>query len=239
MFEQERTVRYSELAHTGCVELPQIIHYFQDASTEQSETLGRGIEYMATHHRAWLLSAWGVEVDRNPGLGEILRVQTWPYDFKGFFAYRNFQIIDEQGVSIARAYSIWFHMDTDKGVPMRITEEAVAPYAYAEKLDMEYGKRKLILPEPEETLPPITILKSFIDTNGHVNNEKYIEMAMEAIPDDFVIEQMRAEYKKAAMYGDVVYPHLTRTDNCVTVQLCNEQGELFAAVVLKGRKKND
>ena len=51
-------------------------------------------------------------------------------------------------------------------------------------------------------------MKHHIDTNHHVNNGQYVQMAMELLPDDFRISQMRAEYKKAALLGDMVVPYI-------------------------------
>ena len=43
-------------------------------------------------------------------------------------------------------------------------------------------------------------------SNGYPTMESSIQMAREYIPDDFVIRQMRAEYKKSAVLGDMIYP---------------------------------
>ena len=75
-----------------------------------------------------------------------------------------------------------------------------------EKLDMDYAPRKIALPEEMEKKESFLIVKHHIDTNHHVNNGQYVQMAMEFLPDDFQIVQMRAEYKKAALLGDVVVP---------------------------------
>ena len=77
-------------------------------------------------------------------------------------------------------------------------------YVLHEKLDMDYAPRKIALPEEMEKKEYFLIVKHHIDTNHHVNNGQYVQMAMELLPDDFRISQMRAEYKKAALLGDMV-----------------------------------
>ena len=55
-------------------------------------------------------------------------------------------------------------------------------------------------------------------------------MAMEFLPDDFRIAQMRAEYKKAALLGDVVVPYIYIEDKKCTVMLCDEAQKPYAMV---------
>ena len=44
-------------------------------------------------------------------------------------------------------------------------------------------------------------------------------MAEEYLPEGFVIEEMQAEYKKAAMLHDVIVPRVAREDGRLTVAL--------------------
>ena len=43
-----------------------------------------------------------------------------------------------------------------------------------------------------------------IDTNGHMNNEKYVAAAQECLPEGFAASDIYVEYKKSAMRGDEV-----------------------------------
>ena len=72
--------------------------------------------------------------------------------------------------------------------------------------------------------------KSDIDSNEHVNNERYVIMAQEFLPDGFRTRQLRAEYKNAAVYGDTIYPVITSEENKVTVVLNDRDGTPYAIV---------
>ena len=74
------------------------------------------------------------------------------------------------------------------------------------------------------------IVKHHIDTNHHVNNGQYVQMAMEFLPDDFRISQMRAEYKKAALLGDMVVPYINIEEKKCIVLLCDETQKPYAVV---------
>ncbi len=77
---------------------------------------------------------------------------------------------------------------------------------WMKKLEMDYAPRKIALPEGMEAQEPFAIQKHHLDTHHHVNNCQYIRMGADYLPEGFEIRQMRAEYKKQALLGDVFYP---------------------------------
>ena len=179
MYSFDSRVRYSEVDEDRKLSLTGVINYMQDCSTFQSEDLNMGIDYLAEKHRAWLLSSWQIVVDRYPKLGERIVVSTWPYDFKGIYGYRNFTIQDPEGSYLVRANSNWFFFDTEHGVPVRVGEEDIRGYGVGQekKLSMDYAPRKIPLPDEYEEFPAIAVAAHHIDTNHHVNNAQYVEIA--------------------------------------------------------------
>jgi len=73
-----------------------------------------------------------------------------------------------------------------------------------------------------------------LDTNLHVNNAQYAEIAREFLPGDFEIQELRVEYKKAAVLGDKMVPRISREEDGYTVSLTGEDGSPFANMYLKG-----
>lgn len=233
MFESR--VRFSEVDHRKQITLPAIINYFQDCSTFQSEALDLGLEFCERRKRAWILSSWQVTVERYPELGESIRIRTWASSFQGLFGYRNFCMEDGQGRLAAYANSAWVYMDTQKGRPVKALPEDVEKYGIGEPLEMEYESRKIRLPEETEEGDSFLVRKYHIDTNEHVNNCQYVQMAMEALLEEEKVYHMRAEYKKSAVYGDRIYPRLAIEEERRVVELCDEAGKPYAVVELKRR----
>lgn len=226
-------IRYSEIDHHGTITLPGIINYFQDCSTFQSEDIGAGLEVLREKKRAWLLSYWQVVVDRYPALGEKVTVGTFAYGFRGLFGERNFFMKDADGNQIACANSLWVFMDIEKGRPTRPEESDIAPYGTEPRLDMEYEGRKISLPEQMEDLPSFPVRKYHIDTNEHVNNCQYVQMALEVLPRDLQVHQLRVDYKKSAVLGDQIYPRMAKDGERMVVELCDGEGNVYAAIELK------
>lgn len=239
MYSFESRVRYSEVDANQELSMGGIINYLQDCSTFQSEDLGLGIGYLARSRRAWWLSSWQIIIKRRPRFGETVTVGTWPYDFKGMYGYRNFTICDQNGNYLVKANSVWFFFDTGAGRPVRVREEDIRGYGTGEepKLDMEYADRRIRLPKVWEEGRPVVVTRHHIDTNHHVNNAQYVELARECLPDDIVVRELRAEYKKAAVLGDILYPRVSTEETKSTVVLCDREGNVYAAVWLQYDKK--
>ena len=238
MYKTETRVRYSECGENGKLKLPALINYFQDTSSEQSEELGIGVDYLREKRRAWILTSWQIEVNRYPKVCETIEVSTWATGFKGVFGPRNFCMQTSDGEVLARANSLWVYMDMDNHCPTRPDAEEVEKYGAEPPLEMEYVSRKIKLPEEAVVDDTMPVRKYHIDTNSHVNNGQYVQMAMEFLPENFQIGQMRAEYKKAALLGDVIVPYVAQTDEVCTVLLCGEGKTTYAVVEFTKKKGN-
>ena len=80
------------------------------------------------------------------------------------------------------------------------------------------------------TEQPVAVLPFFIDTNEHMNNGKYIMVAEGYLPEEFKVGRVRAEYRRAAILGDVLYPVIYKQENSVTVCLNDEEGNPYAVI---------
>lgn len=226
----ESRVRYSETGEDGCLTLVGILNYFQDCCTFQSESIGQGFQAVKERGHAWVLSAWQVIVNKYPFLGEEIITCTAPYDFRGFMGMRNFTLDTRDGERLACANTFWTNINIHTGLPEKLTEEDVAGYKLEPKLDMAYAPRKITLPTQWEKKESFIVQKHHLDTNHHVNNCQYVCMAQDFLPDDFLVGQMRAEYKKQARFGDRVCPQVYDDGQKVVVSLNETEGQPYAIV---------
>lgn len=226
MYRFQSRIRYSELDETGYLRLESLLDYFQDCSTFQSEDIGLGIYYLKEKHLVWVMSSWQIVVDSLPGLGEKVTVGTSPYEFKGFVGYRNFLMTDERGKWLAHANSIWSLLNTETGKPVRPSQEILEGYVMEPKLDMEYAPRRIEQPGTLEAGEEIQIKRHHLDTNYHVNNGQFVRIAIDSLGKENRIKQLRAEYKKQVMLGDILIPYIGKTqdDKYVVVLKDKEDG---------------
>jgi acyl-ACP thioesterase len=234
MYSFKSRVRYSECNEKSDMTVSALVNYFQDCCTFHSESLNLGRQYWEDNQVAWILSYWHIVIERFPKLGEEICISTWPYEIKGFMAHRNFLIKDENQQVIAYANSVWAYMDTAKGRLKRVDEAQKRMYEEEPPYPMVEKSRKVEVKGELEAKETFKVQRFYIDSNQHVNNEKYILMAMEYLPEDFIIKSVRVEYKQSAVLGDVVYPKVGMEGHQITVLLGNEASKPFAIVEFSG-----
>ena len=230
MYTWDSRVRFSEIGEDKRLTLDGILNYFQDSSTFHSEDIGNGMEVVEGLKRVWVLSSWQIVVNEYPKMGEHIKLGTWPYDFNRFFGGRNFIMYGDDGRVLAYANSLWTYLNSENGRPVRVEDEIVSRYQLEPKYDMDYADRKIALPEEMTAQNAFPVEVYHLDTNHHVNNGQYVKMAGAYLPQGFEIAQMRAEYKKSAVLGDMIYPKTAVESDKVIVSLEDEAGNAFTVV---------
>lgn len=230
VYEFDSRVRYSEVDSQGKLTWLSLMDYFQDCSVFQSEQLQIGVDYLAENHQAWVLTSWQICLDEMPKLADRVITQTWAYAMKGFYGYRNFCMNNENGKRLAYANSIWALMDTQTGRPIKVTDDMVQLYGMEPQLPMECDGRKIAVPEACVDKEALVVPAYFMDTNHHMNNSHYVEVALEYVPEEFATKQIRVEYRKAALCGDMMIPKVHVEETKITVVLADEDGKPYAIV---------
>ena len=107
---------------------------------------------------------------------------------------------------------------------MMVPDIMLEAYKLEEKLPMDYAPRKVAVPAGGEHREAVVVKKHHLDTNHHVNNQKFIDIAMDYLPEDFCIGQVRAEYKKQAYLDDKLIPCVVAENDKYVVVLEDEAG---------------
>lgn len=255
MYSFTSRVRYSETDETGNLSLRSLINYLQDCCLFQSESLGVGPDYLKERHRLWLLSGWQIVIDRYPGMFEKITVTTTPYEFSGCLGWRNVSISDENDICIVRANSPWVYINTDTGRPAQPDETEKSAYALEERISMDYAPRKIKLPENMTAGTPVPVIQEFIDSNHHVNNAQYVDVAVNIMEEELrsfsnpdvaaeiksekhkdskiFVKEIRVEYKKQAVLGDILYPKTCLLKDWYYVTFTDLGGHIYASVAIR------
>ena len=128
MYEFSSNIRYSECSPDSHLSLHALVNYFQDCAVGHACSVDRGPDTWRDEHYGWMVTVWQIRIKRYPKLGEVVRVRTQPYRFRGFEADRNIAMFDEDGEMIALADSRWIYFDTEAGRPIRIPEIEITSY---------------------------------------------------------------------------------------------------------------
>ena len=85
-------------------------------------------------------------------------------------------------------------VDKVAGKLKRVDDATIQSMTLEPQLEMNYKDRRIILPKTEgEEQHPIKVLRADIDYNKHLNNANYVRMAMELLPENFVVNGLRVE----------------------------------------------
>lgn len=242
MYSFNTRVRYSEIAQDRKAGPVAIINYFQDCCTFEAEDGGVGLQWLADHGTAWMLTGWQVHMIRRPDYGENIKVTTWACGFKYAFGKRSFLIQDRDDNVLVWALSDWAYVNVKEGsFEKNVPAEEIEAYGMADSISdrfEEFGigagpegeeplvyKGKIRIPEEMVSLPPITVYADNIDTNHHVNNVQYVSLAKSVIPEEIDIKTLRVEIKKQSKLGDIIYPFIYRDEEKTVVRLCDEDGQ--------------
>ena len=231
MFSIDEQIRYSEVNEDGKITIPALINLMQDCCMLHSETVGHGISHLKETGEFWFLASWQIDVIKTPYLYEKIKVVTNPYDFKGVFGCRNFEIKDrDTGERLVIANSIWVYVELATGSPKKAPADEAAAYGMGEKFEMNYAPRKIKLPQNFAAGPTITVRRDMIDTNHHMNNCQYVQVAMDAVNRVKMPAEIRAEYKKSALLGNEITCFVSQEPDRTVVDLRDAYGVSYATV---------
>ena len=220
MYSLKYKVTTSTCDSEGRLKLYSALQMMQDCSEMWKDSEPVVKQYFAEQNMAQLLAFRQVEIIRAPEYKEELTVTTSVYGMKPMFGFRNTFIYDAEGKPCYKTWSMGAFVDLANGKLKRVDDATIASMTLEPQLEMNYRDRRIILPKVGgEVLEPIRVLRSDIDYNKHMNNANYVRMAMELLPDDFVVEGLRVEYRVAAKLGDMLVPTIYRIDDGIIVAL--------------------
>ena len=58
-------------------------------------------------------------------------------------------------------------------------------------------------------------------------------MALEMLPEQIPIRQIRVEYKKSAVLGDMIFPKVAKEADRFVTELCDETGKPYAVIEIR------
>ncbi|MBR1474949.1 MAG: hypothetical protein IJ613_05170 [Muribaculaceae bacterium] len=220
MYSLRFKVTTSTCDSDGRLKLYSALQMMQDCSEMWLDSEPGVKQYFADNDMTQLLVSRQVEIVRVPTFKEELTVATSVYDTKSLYGFRNTFIYDAAGKPCYRTWSMGAFVDKTAGKLKRIDDATIASLTLEPKLEMNYRERRIILPKAGgETLEPIKVLRADIDYNKHVNNANYVRMAMELLPEQCEVRNLRMEYRVPAKLGDLLTPTIYRCASSIVVAL--------------------
>lgn len=231
MYSIEGRVSASQTDANGRMKPIAALDMMQDCSQFWMETEPAFTAFLRDNGMGMFILSRQADMVRMPAYGERVRAATWIFDCRGFYGYRNTALYGEDGAPCVLSWSIGAFVGRESGKMARLPQQVKDQLCLDEKLEMEYLDKRITLPKVMEAkLAPVPVRRGDIDMNGHMNNARYVEAALELLPDGFYAKRLRVEYRQAAGPGDLLYPVLGEADGQLYMVLGDAEGRPYTVM---------
>ena len=178
-----------------------------DAGCKHSEMAGLGITNINETKRSWLIISWRVKIFSSPEFNTNITIKTWSRKMDKLYAFRDYNVFDEEGKLIAKASSKWILVDYDSGKIVKLTEDLAKDFNQeGQKVFEEDDEISLDFDYKIINRICYRVRKSQIDLNHHLNNVNFLDLATEVLKEPIdSYNEMQILYKKQIMLNEEIY----------------------------------
>lgn len=168
----------------GYLGLYGALNLLQETAWIHAESLGFGFHDMEGAGLYWVLTRQTLHMKSWPRLGSILQVRTWLCPPEGAFLTREFSLHDENHKVIGTCATSWLALDRQSRKILPI--QNVRPWEQLSSPRITgITPEKIPVTGAYERLARYRVRNSDLDINQHVNNTKYAQWILDAVPYEF------------------------------------------------------
>lgn len=213
-FSKNYTINIYDVDSNYKCKYSSIMNYIWDVIVSQSDFLGE-TDHGFINNCIWVLLKYDLDIIKYPKFRETITVETDIIGLKKLYGYRSITIRNLEDKVIISGISTAILIDYDKRRPVKASPEQCKIYGIEKELEENIPLDDFINLEEAKYSKDYTIRYSDIDSNKHVNNVKYIEMAVDTLPrnilNEYEISNIKVLFKHEAMdesslhiYSDVI-----------------------------------
>lgn len=229
MYEKKVRVRFSEVDESGFLTMGALLCIFQDLIFAYVADRNLGEEYTAKSGCTWFRLSWQIDVVKMPRVLEEVSLCTYITEVRESLVYMEIKMADKDGALLAIAKDMLAYVDIKTGAP-RIQDEDIWPKEdFFPSAGHEFRGRRIPLNKvlPFNALPDFTVESHFLDLNGHANNVRLIEKALELSGlENYDVKFLRAEFKNQIKGEERITPSICAADGVTKIQFKNGEGLL-------------
>ena len=186
IFRKQFTLYGNDCDCFGRAKPATILGYMQESAGEQCNGWHMSWEEMAQKNLFWAITRQTVSITRLPRAYETITIETWPMPATRVAYPRSTVAYDAEGNELFRAIALWILMDLSSRAMVLPGKSGI---------DFPGCTRGGELPSPKSLMPKNLAASTDrkvrfgqLDRNGHMNNTKYLEWAMDLLPGSFHAE---------------------------------------------------
>ena len=229
MYEKDYFFRYGDLDRSSSIKISAVLDVLQDVSTAHSLSAGYSLEKIYSSSAVLVLRGWRIRFLEGLEFSEKAAVKTGIMSVRGFEGTRKYEIHQRGSCKIV-ATALWICLDVSSRKIIPIPEEMKRAYGNINEEDNSLPflnfRSKADLPVVYETKAE----ERDIDTNGHMNNAKSVEAALEFLEKDFNISELQITYKKEILKGERIKICTSPSNKEQLFKIINENGDLCVGI---------
>lgn len=237
IYVKEFELGINDVDKNNKMKLSTYLKFMQEIGALHSKVYGYCLDTEPITHKAWVVIAWNVDILDKPSWNEKIIVKTWIGKIDKIYFYRYFEMTNEKGEVVAKAKSQWIMIDTCTKKIQKITSELLSEFpkvhmdGYSDgisKVNLKFDKEKL------EKIYECSVQKRDVDTNNHMNNIIYLDLALEGLDDTFCdnIKNVEIHYKTECKLGEKIVFMKNEENN---VYILDENEEKVHTLVMLNR----
>ena len=228
-YEMKTRIRTSQIDKNGFLKPSSIFDLMQDCSFFQLDSDEHLNKFFKENNVTLFLAARQVDIYKLPKYSDEVIVKTYVYECNEVYGYRNTVIYDSNYNELVISNATGAFVSCESGTLVKMPTDLIEYYNSGEKQKMEYLPRKISFDKDGFTeIDRFKVKKYFIDDNNHVNNARYIDMAIDYVDDDF--DRVRIEYKAQSTLNDNIIVSRKKIDNKYILKLEGENNILYSVL---------
>ncbi len=194
LYQETFKVRSNETDANQNITIPALSSYLQEAAWSHAIELKVSFHDLIAKGLTWVMFRLALHIKRLPKHGESVTIETWPSGVTSKYVFRDYRIVDVEGLVIGTAKSSWvvfdFHQRKVVSVPDFIKEIKID----ADRETIQYQDEKVKIGNQYELQKEIQVGWYDIDVNRHVNNLSYIRWLIDTLPPHFLEKYRLKEF---------------------------------------------
>ena len=213
-------LRWMDFDRYGRIQPCSVLDIFQDVATVQAATMGMSNVDLDAKGVFWVVVRMKYEVVRQPERLQVVKARTWPHTPSRYSFLRDYDMTDDQGNVLIKASSEWVILDKQTRSFAKIATIYDGSEELCEERVFERKLRKIPAFESDPSLTRVIVpAYSDCDQNGHVNNAKYANFAIDALEPDAAC---------AVRSFQIDYRHEVWPDVPLEIQMAKQDGQVLA-----------
>ena len=228
----ETKILFGQCGANKCMHLTELMEYCADYVTELYTQKGATRQVLNDKGYIQMVSRSSIHINRMPVENEVITITAREEKPEGFQTMRYYEFKTSDGESLIQGKSLWVTVNPEtRAVVSPANFEFLIPSEIQTPFEKAPGRIKV--PADAQLLGEQKILLSHLDPNGHLTNAKYINFAIDFLPEEYQqkeITDFRLNFSKEMKKGEImqIYGYFDDENHKILVsgKRTDEEGKL-------------